>query len=195
MKKQVLFLLLALCLIAVPLWAQNGNSDREQAQHAYFHAKAIKAEFSGSAIPLANPFTGPFPVLVNFEGDGNRGRVSGQTMFLYAPLSFGPDGKAIIDVLEGQTSCRLDINGEVLLGVFDPGVAGWMQITDPSTGSIVSEQNWTGRIVGGTGAFAGKKGRIKASAKTLGVLFTAPGIPGNAVLMTWSGALEIDLEK
>jgi hypothetical protein len=110
-------------------------------------------------------------------------------------LSFGPDGKAIIDVLEGQTSCRLDINGEVLLGVFDPGVAGWMQITDPSTGSIVSEQNWTGRIVGGTGAFAGKKGTIQASAKTVGVLYIAPGIPANAVLMPWSGALEINLEK
>ena len=195
MKKQFLFLLLALSLTAIPLWAGIPGNDGEEEQYAQFHAKAIKAKISGSAIPVANPSGGPNAVLANLEGHGNMGRISGQGILIYAPTSFGPDGKAAIDLLEAQASFRLEINGDVLLAVYDPGVVGWMQIIDPSTGYIVWEQSCTGRIVGGTGALAGKTGTFKKSFKGFALYFTAPGVPANVRIQPWSGVLEIHFDE
>ena len=195
MKKQILFLLVVLSLIAIPLWAENPGDAISQAVHFSHGPTAIKLKISGSAIPLADPLAGVFPVLANAEGSGNIGRVSAEGMYLYAPLIFGSDGKSDLQLLEGQMSCRLEINGEVLLGVFDPGITGWMQIVDPETGSAVWEQNWTGRIVGGTGRFAGIKGTFKKSVGGFATLFSAPGQPASAVVMPWSGTLEIQLEE
>jgi hypothetical protein len=193
MKERIFFLLIILSLIAVPLLAVDFGNSTGQAAHYCTYLNTIKLKISGSAIPLANPLAEAFPILANYEGLGNLGRISGQGMYLYSPLSFGSDGKAVLHVLEGQTSCRMEINGEVLLGVFDPGDTGWIQFTDMSTGSAVWEQTWTGKIVGGTGQFAGKKGTIKKHAKGLAVLFTPSG-PANAVIQPWSGTLEIHLE-
>ncbi len=192
MKKQILLLVAVLSLIAVPLLAVDFGNNTGQSVQYFTSLNTIKLKISGSAIPLANPLTGPFPILANYEGLGNLGRVSGQGMYLYSPLSFGSDGKATLQVLEGQASFRVEINGEVLLAIFDPGVSGYIQITDMSTGSAVWEQTWTGKIVGGTGRFAEKKGTIAKYAKGLAVLFTQAG-PANAVVQPWSGTLEIHL--
>lgn len=195
MKKQILFLSIVICLIAVSLWAETSRSGTGLAAQDNSYSKVMKLQISGSAIPLANPLAGPFPILANYQGSGNAGHVSGQGMYLYSPLSFGSDGKSALSLLEGQTSCRFEVNGEVLLGVFDPGETGWLQITDPATGSAAWEQNWVGKIVGGTGEFAGIQGTIKKSARGSAVLFTASGQPGSAVVQPWSGTLEIHLEK
>lgn len=195
MNKQILCMAIVLSLIAVPLWAQMPVGASERDPQSLPHAEFIKVQISGSAIPLANPLAGPFPILANFEGSGTSGSVSGQGMYLYAQMAFGSDGKAVLRVLEGQTSCRMKVNGEVLLGVFDPGETGWIQITDPFIGSAVWEQNWSGKIVGGTGEFAGVKGTFKKSAKGLAALFSATGQPANAVVQPWSGTLEIQLDK
>lgn len=195
MNKHILCLLVILSLFAVPLWAQRPANNEGRDMQVLSQSKVIKLQISGSAIPLANPQVAPFPLLANYEGSGNLGHVSGQGMYLYAPLNFGSNGKAVLAILEGQTSCRMEINGEVLLAVFDPGETGWLQITDPISGSSVWEQTWTGKIVGGTGEFAGAKGTIKKYAKGFAVLFSAPGQPANAVVQPWSGTVEIQFAQ
>jgi len=194
MKKQILFMLVGLSLMAIPLWATDSQNDTEQAAHHSLATKTIKLHISGSAIPLADPLAGPFPILINVEGAGNIGHISSQGICLYAPLVFGPEGKSDLQLLEGQSSYRLEINGEVLLGIIDPGVTGWIQITDLATGFAVWEQTWTGKIVGGTGRFAGIKGAFKKSARGFAVLFTEYG-PAGAVVQPWQGTMEIRLEK
>lgn len=195
MKKQIICLLVVLSLIAVPLWAGSPDGGTRQAAHFFPASKIIKLQISGSAIPLANPLTGPFPIMANMEGSGNIGHMSGQGMFLYDQLIFDNNGKTNLQFLEGQESFRLQINGEVLLGVFDPGETGWLQIIDPATGSAVWEQNWTGRIVGGTGRFAGMQGTFKKSASGFAVLFSGPGQPASAVVQPYSGTMEIRLDE
>jgi len=194
MKKQILFLLVVLSLIAMPLWAENPGVATGQAAHFFADSKTIKLQVSGSAIALADPLAGPFPVLTNMEGSGNIGQISGQGMYLYNQLEFDIYGESILEVLEGQTSCRFKINGDVLLVVFDPGKTGWLQITDLATGSAVFEQEWTGKIVGGTGRFEGVKGTFSKSARGFAVLFTEYG-PANAVVMPWTGTMKIQMEQ
>ena len=193
MKKQILFPLVVLCFIAVSLWAADPDGATGQAEHSFQGPKTIKLQISGSAIPLANALAGEFPVLANAEGSGNIGQVSGQGMYRYARLVF-VDGFSVLQLLEGQQSFRLKINGEVLFGVFDPGITGWMQIIDPD-GSAIWEQNWTGRIIGGTGSFAGIQGTFEKSASGIASLFSGPGQPASALVMPWSGTMEIQLEE
>ena len=194
MKKQIIFLLVVLSLIAIPLWAENPGSETGKAAHFFPGSRIIKLQISGSAIPLTDPLMGPFPVQANMEGSGNIGRISGQGMYLYNQLIFDVNGHTDLLLLEGQQSFRLEINGEVLFGVFDPGKTGWLQITDPVTGSAVFEQEWTGKIIGGTGRFAGVKGTFAKSASGFAVLFTEYG-PASAVVMPWKGTMEIQLEE
>jgi len=191
MKNQILFLLIALSFMAVLLCAADLSTGTGQALN---DSKVIKLKISGTAIPLANPLVGVFPILAFYEGTGNIGKVSGQGMLLYDQLNFDWNtGLSGMRVLEGQGSCRMEINGEVLFAIYDPGETGWLQITDPSTGAAIWEQAWTGKIAGGTGQFAGKKGTFKKSAKGMAVLFNASGQPANAVVQPWSGTLEIQL--
>lgn len=194
MKKQIFFLLVVLSLIAIPLWAASHFRGTKQAAHSFPASKIIKLQISGSAIPLADPLAGPFPVVAYAEGSGNIGQISGQGMYLYAPLFF-EKGQSKLQLLEGQMSFRLKINGEVIFGGFDPGETGWMQIIDSDTGEAVWEQNWTGRIVGGTGRFAGIEGTFTHSASGFAVLFNASGQSASAVVMPWTGTLEIRLEE
>jgi hypothetical protein len=194
MKKQFLFLFVVLSLIAVPLLAEKPDRGMTNAAHFIPASKTIKLEISGSAIPLADPLAGPFPIMAHMEGSGNIGYVSSQGMYLCNRLVIGGDGRGDLEVLEGQNSFRLKINGDVLLGISDSGITGWLQITDPVTGSAVWEQTFTGRIVGGTGRFAGIKGTYKKSIKGFSVLFTEYG-PASAVVQPFKGTLEIKLER
>lgn len=193
MKKRILFLLVVLGLFVIPLWAVNYYMGTEQATGLFPANRTIKLQISGSAIPLADPLSGPFPVLASGEGSGNIGQVSGQGMYLYDLLIIGSDGRIALQLLEGQMSIHLKTYGEVLLAVFDPGETGWMQIINPDTGEAVWEQIWTGRIVGGTGRFAGIKGSFNKHAKGFAVLFSASGQPASAVVMPWTETLEIQL--
>ncbi len=195
MKRQILLLLVVLSVISVPIWAANQGGGTGQVAQNFPDSKTIKQQVSGSAIPLANPLAGPFPILANTEGSGKSGHISGQAMYQYDQLVFGSDGRSVLRILEGQAAYRFEINGEVLLAVFDSGETGWLQITDPATGAAIWEQNWVGKIVGGTGKFAGMKGTFKKSAKGFAVLFSAPGLPANAVVQPWSGPLEIQLDE
>ena len=194
MKKHILFLLAALSLIAAPLWADNLNRGMGQASHFFPASKTIKLQISGSAIPLTDPLAGPFPIMANMEGSGNIGYVTGHGMYLFRQLVFDEYGRSVLQALEGQQSFRLKINGEVLLGVFDPGETGWLQITDPEAGLAVWEQNLTGQIVGGTGRFAGIKGTFEKSIRGFAVLFTASGA-ASAVVQPYSGTMKIQLEE
>ncbi|MEJ2110742.1 MAG: hypothetical protein P8Z37_12700 [Acidobacteriota bacterium] len=193
MKKQILFLLVVLSLIAIPLWAASHFGGMEQAAHLFPASKTIKMRISGSAIPLADPLAEPFPVLASGEGSGTIGPISGQGMYLYDRLIIGSDGRIVLRLLEGQMSIHLKAYGEMLLAVLDPGETGWMQI-NPDTGEAVWEQIWTGRIVGGTGRFAGIEGSFSKHAKGLAIL-SAPGQPSSAVVMPWTETLEIQLEE
>ena len=195
MKKQILFLFIVLSLIAIPLLAENPGKGIGQAAHFFPASKTIKLNISGSAMPLGDPLIGPWPLMAEMEGSGNLGHVSGQGMYLYDRLIIEEDGSCVLRVLEGQQSFRFEINGDVLLGIFNPGEAGQLQIIDPETGAAIWEQNLTGRIVGGTGRFAGIKGTVKKSFKGFSVLFSAPGQPAGAVVHPYKGTLEIRLEE
>jgi hypothetical protein len=195
MKKRILFLLVVLGLFAISLCAVNYYMGTVQAAGSFPANRTIKLQISGSAIPLADPLSGPFPVLASGEGSGNLGQVSGQGMYLYDPLIIGSDGRIVLQLLEGQMSLNLKAYGEVLLAVLDPGETGWMQIINPDTGEAVWEQNWTGRIVGGTGRFTGIEGSFNKHAKGFAVLFSAPGQPASALVMPWTETLDIQLEE
>lgn len=195
MKKRILFLLVVLSLFVIPLWAVDYYMGMVPAADSFPANRIIKLQISGSAIPLANPLSGPFPVLASGDGSGNLGQISGQGMYLYDPLIIGSDGRIVLQLLEGQMSLNLKAYGEVLLAVLDPGETGWMQIINPDTGEAAWEQIWTGRIVGGTGRFAGIEGSFSKHAKGFAVLFSAPGQPTSAVVMPWTETLEIQLDE
>ena len=190
MKKRILFLLIALSLIAVPLYAEDLSTGTGQVLN---DSKVIKLKISGSGIPLANPAVGAYKILTFYEGTGNIGKVSGQDMAFYDQMFFNENGFAVLRALEGQISLRMETNGEVLLAVYDPSEDGWVQITDPLTYACIWEQTCTGKIVGGTGQFAGQKGTWKIFAKGMGVYFNTSGQPANAVVHTLSGILELHL--
>lgn len=171
--RQALIFLVVMGLCAVPVSAQEADSDR-----------IIKLKISGTALFLADPFASPqVPVMPIFAGHGNLGDVTGQGLYLYQQFVPGPTMDLVC--LSAQAGLRFDSSGDTLLLVFTPGLTGKATIAD--VGTMVWQQTWSGTIAGGTGRFSGAKGTFTKIATGFGVLIGS--------VSPYEGTIEIHLDS
>lgn len=169
--KRALTVLAILAVIGTPAWAQESSEVR-----------VLKLEASGTAIPLGNPFAGDFSLLANWQGKGPLGKSAAQAMILYQRID-----PAVGNLIcgGGQIGVRFESTGDMLLLNINPGFAGTSVPVSP--GTMKSEQNLAGVVVGGTGQFAGATGSFTMSINGFVAL---PGLVHLA-----GGTIEIALER